>query len=66
MSVPYLILRSGVTGSCDWSFGTRSEADAAAIQVANPMIKSRRCGEVDGVSPMESGAAGVCGARAPV
>jgi len=40
----YLIIDSGVTGYCDGSFATHSEADAAALQVAKNVIDSRRWG----------------------
>lgn len=38
----YLIIDSGVTGYCDGSFATHSEADAAALHVAKTVIDSRR------------------------
>jgi len=38
----YLIIDSGVTGYCDGSFATHSEADAAALQAAKDVIDSRQ------------------------
>lgn len=46
----YLIIDSGVTGYCDGSFATHSEADAAALQVVKNVIDSRRWG-VRSVTP---------------
>ncbi|WHZ25355.1 MAG: hypothetical protein OJF51_000150 [Nitrospira sp.] len=40
----YLIIDSGVTGYCEGSFATHSEADAAALHVAKTVIDSRRWG----------------------
>ena len=40
----YLILDSGFTGSCDASFATHDEAEAAALQLAKYLIDSHQCG----------------------